>query len=365
MTDDGGDLLNVIRRELGAEDVRLVDAADAAVEAPLEIAAPVDERLVVVRFAEAPPDAAVAQARLELLVDGFRDRLADVARPSKPPPPTLDEALAALVERAGACDALVIDAHSPVVWGRAGEDRTRDAAQVIPYSSGWRDRRGADELLRTADRFGVSPTFDVAPDEATAALVPASLCEARRVAPLRVEGRTLELAMADPADVDAVHDAALATGLDIEPVAAFEGSIAAFVASRAALGEAAASVEPAEADDERRAHAARERASWVRHLATRAAVPAVRALPELAALPKGGHLHHAYAEARFGFAAHSFAGIYVLVLVFDGPFDELGARRATQHALPTIERLVLSLPPRDPTTSGHRGAVALRRSRRR
>ena len=43
--------------------------------------------------------------------------------------------------------------------------------------------------------------------------------------------------------------------------------------------------------------------------------------------------------------------------------DELRAKRATVHALPIIERLVLALPPRDPVPTS--GAVALPRRRRR
>jgi hypothetical protein len=58
-----------------------------------------------------------------------------------------------------------------------------------------------------------------------------------------------------------------------------------------------------------------------------------------------------------------FATIYRLVLVFDGPFSELHAEAALIHGLPAIERLVTSLPPRDPHTGGAKVAV-LRRLRR-
>jgi hypothetical protein len=230
---------------------------------------------------------------------------------------------------------------------------------VIPYSNAWRALPGGDELLRAADRLGVSPAFEVEPSDDVAKLIPRSLCARHRIAPLRAEGRSLELAMADPSDADAVHAAALATGLEIEPVAALELVIAAFARDRApdvALDEPSA---------ERVAHADRERASWARHLASRRALPIVRAMPEIAMLPKGGHLHAAHAEPGFGYVARSFAGIYVLILVFEGPFDEIGVRRATQSALPAIERLVLSLPPRDPSTQGAKVAVAIRRLRRR
>jgi hypothetical protein len=41
-----------------------------------------------------------------------------------------------------------------------------------------------------------------------------------------------------------------------------------------------------------------------------------------------------------------FANIYRLIVVFEGPFSELHAESAIIHALPVIERLVTSLPPR-------------------
>ena len=91
------------------------------------------------------------------------------------------------------------------------------------------------------------------------------------------------------------------------------------------------------------------------------AIAIVRALPVLISLHKGGHLHHAERGDDFGFVARSFAGIYVLIVVFDAPFDELRVERAVQHALPTIERLVMALPPLDPTPMA--GAMAIRRGR--
>jgi hypothetical protein len=58
-----------------------------------------------------------------------------------------------------------------------------------------------------------------------------------------------------------------------------------------------------------------------------------------------------------------FAGIYELVLVFAGAHSELHAEAAVLRALPLIERLVTSLPPRDPVATGAKVAV-LRRLRR-
>ena len=65
-------------------------------------------------------------------------------------------------------------------------------------------------------------------------------------------------------------------------------------------------------------------------------------------LYKGEHLHESVRAPELSYVVRSFATIYMLVVVFDRPFDELRAERSVTHALPTIERLVLALPPMDP-----------------
>jgi hypothetical protein len=97
--------------------------------------------------------------------------------------------------------------------------------------------------------------------------------------------------------------------------------------------------------------------------ASRRALHTVRGLSELAALRKGKHIRYVEREGEPPLIAHSFAQIYLLVVVFAGPFDELRAERAILDALPRIERLVLALPPLDP--SPHAGVMAMRRPRRR
>ena len=93
------------------------------------------------------------------------------------------------------------------------------------------------------------------------------------------------------------------------------------------------------------------------------AMAEVRGLPDLAGLRRGGHLRHMVTEPGFGYVARSFAAIYVLVVIFDGPFEELLVKRAIAQALPTIERLVAALPPLDPRPTA--GVAALRPRRRR
>jgi len=94
------------------------------------------------------------------------------------------------------------------------------------------------------------------------------------------------------------------------------------------------------------------------------AVRQVRDLPELPALRKGRPIVHVVREEAFGYVARSFAGIYLVVLVFDAPFDELRAERALTEALPKIERLVLALPPLDPGPAPTANVIAFRRRRR-
>jgi hypothetical protein len=94
---------------------------------------------------------------------------------------------------------------------------------------------------------------------------------------------------------------------------------------------------------------AEERAElWRRVLLVRNALSAVRALPQVVGLHKGEHLHESVRAPELSYVVRSFATIYMLLVVFERPFDELRAERAVTHALPTIERLVLALPPMDP-----------------
>jgi hypothetical protein len=90
----------------------------------------------------------------------------------------------------------------------------------------------------------------------------------------------------------------------------------------------------------------------------------LRRLPAYAELKRGQPLIERRGEQGFGVLAHSFAGIYLLVLVFDGPFDELRAERSVHESIERIERLVLALPPRDPSPNPRANVVRLSRPRR-
>jgi len=95
---------------------------------------------------------------------------------------------------------------------------------------------------------------------------------------------------------------------------------------------------------------------------SRAAVDALRGDRDISSNRKGRHVRHIERAGDVPFVAHSFAGIYWLILVFDAPFDELRAERAMLESLPRVERLVMALPPMDPSPQA--GARAMARKRR-
>jgi hypothetical protein len=369
------EFLAIVRRDLGAEEARILDAGEAlAPDDPhLRCELP-GGRVLVARYAALPVDAAARSQRLAMLAASFDELLAppaDRARSERPPPArSLHDELAALSQRAGAVDALVIDTRSPVVWGTVGEDRP--APLPLLRGTGAEPSRAAAEAAdetatsRLSRQYGLASVEVLRMDPAATELVPRALCQRHQLVPIARNGQTLVLGMADPEKVDAIYDVALVTGLAIEPVIAGPSMLALHArfhgGDARSVDEVLAAI-PEEQRPEREAFARAARASWARHLASRRAIAEVRAFPQMATLHRGGHLHASKSEPGFGYVAHSFAAIYVLLLVFDAPFDELRAKRALAQSLTTIERLVLALPPLDPGPK-LAGVVALRSRRR-
>lgn len=277
------------KRELAAEDVSLLAAGEAPPSASNVVLSRLpDGRHVVATFAEPPKEPEVLSRRLGILAGTFVDALS--GSPSghhraRPPVGTsLHEELKALVARARAADAVVIDGDSPVVWGSA----------TVPA----RPRARNDLLLRELSQ---------------------------RELVSHPDGESGPLGDLVPPD-ESSPDAA--------------GSIASMFTSSFGTPEEDGTTA---ADPE----------------VTRLAVEALRKNPVLASLHKGRHLRHVERDGVF-YLALSFSGIYVLVLVFDGAFDELRAERAAHDALPRIERLVEALPPLDPEPQPMGGVVSLR-----
>jgi hypothetical protein len=259
VADDLDRFLALVRRELGCDEVQVVqldpDADPGALRDEFIRRLP-DGRAIKALFRVPPDNQEARLRRLDMLVSTFFDAIAEDAPParrSRPPvASSLRDELTALVARAAAVNAAVIDANSPVIWGAA---HAEGLSAPLPDDS---------------DQLGVA-----APQASTS----------------EEEARVL-------------------------------------AASRRALRE-------------------------------------VRGWEDLAALRRGKRLRRVDREGEAPLLAHSFAGIYVLVLVYLAPFDELRSERATLEALPRIERLVLALPPLDPQPSAGAGVVALRRPRRR
>ncbi|MBI5534473.1 MAG: hypothetical protein HY898_17240 [Deltaproteobacteria bacterium] len=105
-----------------------------------------------------------------------------------------------------------------------------------------------------------------------------------------------------------------------------------------------------------------ERAQQRRKALSLRAIAEVRSLSEIRRLPRGAELRRSVRDAEIGYLVRSFASIYLLLVVYPGPFDELRAEREAARALQVIEPLVLSLPPPEPTDGSSQSAV--RRQRR-
>lgn len=291
--------LALVCRELGAEEAHIRDASDPTPDNtdPCELRWSMpDGRSVVARFAMAPADREARQRRLEMLAGTFDtvwDKDADDARPPRSRPPaarSLREELQALCERAGAINAVVVDANSPVVWGAAHPEGLTEpeAPQTVAV---------------------VEPVSLVAPEPITA------VSHASPVVP-----------------VPPVSSAALVGTSDIES--------------------------EYERDDTRDGPVSPTARAAA---ASRIAVQVVRAMTDGAASRKGKHVRHVERSGEAPFVAHSFAGIYLLVVVYETLFDELRAERTIVEALPRIERLVLALPPLDPSPTKGAGVVSMRR----
>jgi hypothetical protein len=82
--------------------------------------------------------------------------------------------------------------------------------------------------------------------------------------------------------------------------------------------------------------------------------------PHVKAKGRGTLLNVEKTDGTERYLARSFAGIYVLVVWFDGPFDVDLAREMIAEALPEVEARTLDLPP-SPQGPPHAAADKVRR----
>lgn len=285
-------LLDVVKRELGADDAR-AEIGGQPPEGSRHVTAALGEWWRVVAIFDEPvadPDA--KRAKLERLLAPFDD----VTKRSEPPTHPVEKQLAldteldALAERAGARAALVFDERSPVLWGCSA-----------PRADGWDVvmMEEADQLARTLRRAGADPAEWI------------------------VEGMPSQDELSE-------------LGID-------------------------------ETEAQRWSHRAHRfhqiephwsRAEWSEAVQIATAVGAARAACKGGRAPERFVAH----EETWGIFARGFAQIYLVALVYDGPYSELHAEGPLLRALPHIENLVLSLPPVEPPPRGAK-VIALRRGR--
>ncbi len=388
----------IVTRRLGATEVRLVaperspdltsvpPTEDLGQPPPPQVsdtaprAVVVESRLasgtrVIASFDSPPEPVETLQEGLDELVASFAMMLESSARQEQA---TLEQAarplrqlLAGLAQRAGATEVVIIDAHSPAVWGVAhGDARPLEQDPEPPDNVLWlhgsKRHNRAEEAARCARaaELGVGVADTVVVDPRVLALLPSPVGQRYRVLPLYQSKHGLLLATSDPLNFDAIRDVVMATGLEVEPVFVSE-SLIQFV-NRWNGGAARRS---ATTDDPPPASSAPTRQilaeDTLRRLscryAAREVIRAVRAAPEMPTLRKGGHLHKTLEVGEYSVIVRSFGTIYVLVVILPARFNELQAKHAINQALPVIESLVVSLPPRSPLGPQGAAQAALRR----
>ncbi|MFO0551050.1 MAG: hypothetical protein U0271_21855 [Polyangiaceae bacterium] len=317
----------LVCRELHAREVELVDGAPKSDASGAALTLHVDlhdGRHVLAHFDHPLEDRDAALRRLEILVRAFESVLLSSAEPRKRAPVavSLRAELRALAIRTDAIDAVVVDAHSPIVW-----------ASCFPED----------------------------PSDQEAALLPSDAKDTLRL--VRESHRGVLAALGDE------HaDASLEWGAEPETNASSEPPSD---PTRAKLRLAESPAEHVRPSDPTALANAIDRAASMNDLPSeeilahrRTILETVRNHPQVALLRKGGHLHISGRDPEAIYIARSFAGIYALVLIYATPFDEIRAERALKDSLPRIERLVLALPPLDPDPVPA-GVVALRPRRRR
>ena len=288
--------LELVRRSLGADDAR-IEIGGQEPSLPTRISTELAAgRRVVVVFDEAPSDPAARQARLEMLVETFA--------------------------------------------GMTGGDPPASTSRAAP------DVRLNDALARLTVRADALQALVL---DVTSPVLWATSHDRPAVA---VDDETLERR-------DQLLEAAMGAGIDP----------AAWLAARAAGpapedwpagGETMDRVLAEELTGMLQREPSASASDWQRFVkVTRAAASFRRATAGANRLPVA-LASAAAAETSPWWLARSFASIYALLLVFDGPPSQLRAEGAMIQALDNIERLVLSLPPVDPPPPGGR-VIRLRR----
>jgi hypothetical protein len=128
--------LELCAREMDASDVRAEPRGTVEASGKV-LVVPLGERSEVVVTFDAPPaDIDARQRRLEMLASAFATAIegAGPERPKRVGRRSLRRELESLATRADAIDAVVIDAHSPIVWGAVAGPVATPITNVIPLN---------------------------------------------------------------------------------------------------------------------------------------------------------------------------------------------------------------------------------------
>jgi hypothetical protein len=161
------DFLEVLQRELGADDAYL-QLGGKAIDGGGRFFHPIAEGTnIVVAFNEPPADSAAVRDRLRVLSASFHNTLnSAVAGAARPGPATdyarrrLDEELSSLSERATAVRAFVFDLDSPVIWGASSIKEQDAAAATSLLDRATQALRQRSDELKRAQNHTVRLTLD-------------------------------------------------------------------------------------------------------------------------------------------------------------------------------------------------------------
>lgn len=185
--------VTLAKRELAADDVRVLASHEPIPEAPNVLVARLsDGRHVVASFANEPKDKDALTRRLAMLADTFADALAappsERVRARPRPASSLHEELKALTQRARAVDAIVIDTDSPVVWACASVPALPRARNELLL----RDVSDRELAAHFADESGPLQDLDVPPISKSARHESSQLVPAESTAMISDEDDALE-----------------------------------------------------------------------------------------------------------------------------------------------------------------------------
>lgn len=113
---------------------------------------------------------------------------------------------------------------------RTQQQQRKEPVIKLIVERGWVPEKTIHDLIGKELTIQQVALDEFTVDVGVAALVPASLCQRQLIVPLKIEGKRLTLAMADPLDTGLLDDLRFVTGLEIMPVLAPMAAIFAKIA---------------------------------------------------------------------------------------------------------------------------------------